>query len=386
MTAVSRDYFNPSFPDSASLRLAAKKRMPGFAFDYLEGGCIDERGLSHNRSVLQAVKLRSQLLKVFDKSDLSCELFGHTYDLPFGIAPVGLQGLMWPNAPEILAEAAANLNIPYVLSTVSSTSLERISEVSEGRAWFQLYNPTKSEIRQDLLKRIHAARIPVLMVTVDVPTFGYRVKDIKNGLSMPPKMTLSNILQMVSKPNWLYHTALSGKPQMQTLLPYMPKGMPVDQLAAFMNNTVMGRVDIEGLQPIRDQWQGPLIIKGLVSQDDVELAVKLGADAVILSNHGARQLDAGESPFENLAAIKQRFGQQLKIMVDSGIRSGSEVACAMAAGADFSFLGRTFVYGVGALGDKGGVHTINMLRKQFEQTMNQLRCANVGSLPDYLVQ
>ncbi|MFT6897749.1 MAG: isopentenyl diphosphate isomerase/L-lactate dehydrogenase-like FMN-dependent dehydrogenase [Paraglaciecola sp.] len=386
MNKASSDYFNPRFPDSNTLRTAAQKRMPGFAFDYLEGGCIDEVGLLRNRQHIEQVQLRSELLKPFDKSDLSCELFGHRYDLPFGIAPVGLQGLMWPKAPEILARAAAELNIPYVLSTVSSSSLERIAEVSEGNAWFQLYNPTDSTIREDLLKRIHAAQIPVLVVTVDVPTFGYRVNDIRNGLSMPPKMSMTNIMQMLSRPNWLYHTALAGEPQMQTLKPYMPANMPVDQLAAFMNNTVMGKVDMESLKPIRDSWKGPLVIKGLVNEVDVRHAISLGADAVVLSNHGARQLDAGESPLQTMAQIVDKYGHQIRIFMDSGLRSGSHVACALAKGADFTFLGRTFVYGVGALGDKGGIHTINMLKKQLQQTMEQLRCKDVGALAQCLVK
>ncbi|GAC16896.1 alpha-hydroxy acid oxidase [Aliiglaciecola lipolytica] len=383
---MNKSFFDPRYPDSNFLRKRASQRMPGFAFDYLEGGCIDEVGLRRNQNAIEQVQLRSELLKVFDKSDLTTELFGHKYDLPFGIAPVGLQGLMWPKAPEILAKAAADLNIPYILSTVSSSSLEKVSEVSEGRAWFQLYNPTVDHIREDLMKRIHAARVPVLVVTVDVPTFGYRIKDIRNGLSMPPKMNLRNIIQMIKRPAWLFATALAGEPQMQTLKPYMPKNMPVDQLAEFMNSTVMGRVDIEGLKPIRDQWQGPLVVKGLVSEADVQLAIELGADAVVLSNHGARQLDAGESPVQTIEQIAAKYGDKIKIFMDSGIRSGSHIACALAKGADFTFLGRSFVYGVGALGEKGGYHTINMLKKQLEQTMNQLRCASVKDLPDYLVR
>ena len=192
---MNKNFFNPRFPDSNYLRQGAKKRMPQFAFDYLEGGCIDEVSLKNNRVDIEKVKLRSDLLKPFDKSDLSTELFGHTYDLPFGIAPVGLQGLMWPKAPEILAKASAEHNIPYILSTVSSSSLERVAEVSDGKAWFQLYNPSVADVRKDLMKRINAVQVPVLVVTVDVPTFGYRIKDIRNGLSMPPKMSLRNIFQ-----------------------------------------------------------------------------------------------------------------------------------------------------------------------------------------------
>ncbi|MFY8284527.1 alpha-hydroxy acid oxidase [Pseudoalteromonas sp. SSMSWG5] len=380
------NYFNHKYPDISDLKKKAKQRIPRFAFDYLEGGCMDERSVQRNRDEINAVQLRSTLLKPFSGSDQSVELFGHTYSAPFGIAPVGLQGLMWPKAPEILAKAAAEKNIPYVLSTVSSSSLERIAEVSEGHAWFQLYNPTDESIRKDLLSRIKAAHYPVLVVTVDVPTFGYRPRDIRNGLAMPPKMTLSNIMQMLSRPRWFYETALAGKPEMQTLKPYMPKDMPTDELAAFMNKTVMGRVDIEGLKPIRDMWQGPLVIKGLISEQDVKSAIELGADAVVISNHGGRQLDAGESPVKPLQTIASKYSKDIKIFMDSGLRSGTNIVSALASGADFTFLGRPFVYGVGALGDKGGIHTINALMMQVTQIMNQLGCEKVTDLPSFLVK
>ncbi|WP_163934086.1 alpha-hydroxy acid oxidase [Paraferrimonas sp. SM1919] len=381
-----KDYFNNKYPEISDLKVAAKKRMPKFAYDYLIGGCMEDISLKRNRQAIESVQLRSQLLKPFDGTDLSVELFGHKYAAPFGIAPVGLQGLMWPKAPEILAKTAKEMNIPYVLSTVSSASLETIAEISEGHAWFQLYNPTDASIRKDLLNRIKAAGYKVLVVTVDVPTFGYRPRDIKNGLAMPPKMNLTNIAQMLANPTWLYETALAGKPEMQTLKPYMPKNMPTDELAAFMNKTVMGRVDIEGLKPLRDTWDGPLIVKGLINELDVKAAIELGADAVVMSNHGGRQLDAGEAPVKPLQQVSQKYGDQIKIMMDSGLRSGTNIAGALASGADFTFLGRPFVYGVGALGNKGGYHTINALSLQLTQIMTQLGCPNVASLKEYLVR
>jgi L-lactate dehydrogenase (cytochrome) len=381
-----KDFFDPRYPDISDLRAKAQKRIPKFAFDYLEGGCMQEISVARNRTDVESVQLRSQLLKPFDKSSLEVELFGHKYSAPFGIAPIGLQGLMWPKAPEILAKSAADKNIPYVLSTVSSACLESIAEISQGKAWYQLYNPTDKTIREDLLKRIKQAGYPVLMVTVDVPTFGFRPRDIKNGLAMPPKMTLKNILQMITSPSWLWETALAGQPEMQTLKPYMPKDMPMDQLAKFMNKTVMGRVDVEGLKPIRDMWQGPLVIKGLINSQDVKLAIELGADGVVVSNHGGRQLDAGESPIKPLQRIAKMYRSDIKIFMDSGLRSGTNIAGALASGADFTFLGRPFVYGVGALGKKGGYHTINTLMTQLTQIMNQLGCANVADLADYLVE
>ena len=380
-----KDYFNTKFPTIDDLQQKAKSRMPKFAFDYLVGGCMEEKALLKNRSAIEDIQLRSEFLKPFSGSNLEVELFGQTYSAPFGIAPVGLQGLMWPKAPELLARAASDLNVPYILSTVSSSSLERIAEVSEGKAWFQLYNPTDDDIRADLLKRIKAANYSVLVVTVDVPTFGYRPRDIKNGLSMPPKMTLKNIWQMATSPTWLWQTALAGKPEMETLKPYMPKNMPVDQLAEFMNKTVMGRVDLEGLKPIRDFWQGPLVIKGLVNENDVAKAVELGADGVVISNHGGRQLDAGEAPVLPLRNIAPKFGSKIKVMMDSGLRSGTNIASALACGADFTFMGRPFVYSVGALGEAGGYHLISALKLQLTQIMNQLGCTTVSDLPKFLV-
>ena len=381
-----KDYFDARYPDVSDLKARAKQRMPKFAFDYLVGGCMEEISVARNRQDVEAVQLRSELLKPFDGSNLETEIFGHKYSAPFGIAPVGLQGLMWPKAPEILAKSAKEKNVPYILSTVSSASLESIAEISEGHAWYQLYNPTDDGIRNDLLNRIKAAQYKVLVVTVDVPTFGYRPRDIKNGLAMPPKMTLKNIWQMVTSPAWFVETALAGKPEMQTLKPYMPKNMPTDELAAFMNKTVMGRVDIEGLKPIRDFWQGPLVIKGLINEADVAKAVELGADGVIMSNHGGRQLDAGESPIKPLQNVSEKYKGKIKIMMDSGLRSGTNIAGALASGADFTFLGRPFVYGVGALGNKGGYHVINSLTLQLTQIMNQLGCSRIEDLPNFLVK
>lgn len=346
---------------------------------------MEEVGLQRNRADIEAIQLRPELLKPFADSDLSVELFGHRYAAPFGIAPIGLQGLMWPNSAEILARAAAENNIPYLLSTVSSSSLERIAEVSEGKAWYQFYNPKDDGIRADLLNRVAAAQYPVLVVTADVPTFGYRCRDIRNGLSMPPKMSLRNILQMLSCPRWLLGTAMAGKPQMATLSRYMDKNMPTDELETFMSKTVMGRVDIESLKPIRDSWKGPLVIKGLINEKDVAAAVALGADGVVISNHGARQLDIGESPVAPLQRMSQLYGGKIKIFMDSGLRSGSNIAAALACGADFTFLGRTFMYGVGALGERGGIHTINSLTLQLKQIMDQLGCAKVSQLRDFLL-
>lgn len=359
--------------------------MPRFVFDYLVGGCNRERGVVENRTALADVRLTQRQLRPAVVPSLECTILGHTYSAPFGIAPIGLQGLMWPNAPEILARAAVDHNVPFVLSTVSSSSLERIAEVSDGNAWFQLYNPTDETIRTDLFERLGAARYQVLVVTVDVPTFGFRPRDIRNGLAMPPNLTVQTVWQMAARPRWLLATAVAGKPEMKTLRPYLSKkNVSGSELAEFMNKTVMGPVDADSLKAIRDRWPGRLVIKGILHEDDAEDAARLGADAIVVSNHGARQCDVGESPLSVLKRLQGRFKDRMEIYMDSGLRSGPDVACALASGAQFTFLGRAFVYGVAALGGRGGIHVINSLKMQLTQVMGQLRCSSPEELSNCL--
>jgi L-lactate dehydrogenase (cytochrome) len=203
--------YNTKYPAVDDLRERARQRIPRFAFEYLDGGCNEDVNLHKNITELREVELKPYYLNAYGGADLRTELFGHVYDAPFGIAPVGLQGLMWPGSPEILARAAREHNIPFVLSTVTTASIERIAEITEGKFWFQLYHPADPAMRDDLLRRAEAAGCEVLCVLCDVPSFGYRPRDIRNGLAMPPRMTLANILQILSKPNWAIRTLLHGQ-------------------------------------------------------------------------------------------------------------------------------------------------------------------------------
>lgn len=377
--------YNPDYPSVQDLKAKAKMRIPKFAFDYLEGGCNEDINLARNKSDLHEVQLMPQYLKKFTGHDMSVNLFGHQYDAPFGIAPIGLQGLIWPNSPEILAKAALKNNIPYILSTVSTSSIERIAELSEGRAWFQLYHPTKNELRDDIIKRLQSVQCPVLVVLVDVPSFGFRPRDIRNGLAMPPKMSIKNILQVMGKPLWGIETLKAGIPGFATLEPYMPKGLNMSKLGQFMNQTFTGRIDVDKIKPIRDMWKGALVLKGIVNEEDAKKAIELGVDGIIVSNHGGRQIDAGESTIKPLKNLADKYGHQLKVMIDSGLRSGPDIARCLASGACFTFMGRPFMYGVGALGKKGGDHTIGILKTQLTQVMEQLGCERIEDFPDHLI-
>jgi len=326
-----------------------------------------------------------QYLSKHTNSSMKTELFGHTYDAPFGISPVGLQGLMWPNAPEILAKASLRHNLPFILSTVTTMSIEKASELTEGRAWFQLYHPAEDSLRDDIIKRAEAADAPVLVLLCDVPTFGFRPRDIRNGLAMPPNMSLSNIMQIMSRPEWALRTLINGQPSFETLKPYMPKGLDLKQLGLFMNKTFSGRLNEEKIAPIRDMWKGKIVLKGVACEEDTKKAIKLGLDGVIVSNHGGRQLDAGQASIVPLKSIAEKYGDQIKVMMDSGIRTGPDIARSLASGADFTFLGRTFMYAVAALGNAGGDHAIGLLKTQLQQVMEQVCCENIEDLPARIV-
>jgi L-lactate dehydrogenase (cytochrome) len=372
--------YNSSYPAIEDLRKKAKRRIPKFAFEYLDGGCNEDVNLEKNTRELREVELRPYYTKPFSGVSLETKLFGHTYSAPFGIAPVGLQGLIWPQSPQLLAKAAAEANIPFILSTVTTASIEEIANITQGKSWYQLYHPADPEITESILKRLEATGIDVLVLLCDVPSFGFRPKDIRNGLAMPPKMTIRNMLQILTRPNWAVRTLWHGTPNFATMKPYMPKGMSMRQLGLYMNRTFSGRLNEERIARLRDRWKGKLVLKGVATVEDANTAYHYGLDGIIVSNHGGRQLDAGESSIHSLAPIIDHLQGKLSIMLDSGLRSGPDVARALASGADFTFLGRSFMYGVAALGTKGGAHTIGLLQTQLKQVMEQVNCENPSLL------
>jgi L-lactate dehydrogenase (cytochrome) len=383
---MKSNYYNPSYPAISDLRSKAKMRIPKFAFEYLDGGCNEDVNLIKNTTNIRKVELQPVYVNDVQQHSLQTTLFGRTYDAPFGIAPVGLQGLMWPNAPQILAKAAYENNIPFILSTVTTASIETIAEITQGKAWYQLYHPADDTLRDDILQRLEKSGYDVLVVLADVPSFGYRPRDIRNGLALPPKMSLANIVQIMLHPEWALKTLYYGQPAFKTMQPYMPKGLNLKQLGAYMNQTFNGKLTVDKLKTIRDKWKGKIVLKGVASIADAETAVQLGLDGIIISNHGGRQLDAAESSIHSLQKIIPQYKDKITVMMDSGIQSGVDVARTLATGADFAFLGRTFMYSVAALGSKGGVHAINILKTQLQQILQQVNCASPKELSSTLIK
>jgi len=360
--------------------------MPGFANDYLEGGCFSEVILHRNTAEIREIQLRPYYLRDYAGSELKTSLFGKTYDAPFGISPIGLQGLMWPRATEILAKAAFEQNIPFTLSTVATASIETVAELTEGNFWFQLYHPSEDHLRDKILDRAEAAGCKTLIILADTPTLGYRPKEIRNGLSIPPQMSLRNVLQMTTHPTWSFSQLAAGIPEFKTMKPYMPKGLNMKHLGLFMNKTFSGRLTTDKIKAIRDRWKGNLVIKGVVNEEDAAKVVELGLDGIIASNHGGRQLDAGQSTIKPMTELAKTYGDKITMMIDSGLRSGSDVACAMASGAKFTFMGRSFMYGVCALGKQGGLHTITLMKRQLQQVMEQIGCERVTDFTNHLIE
>lgn len=379
------DHFDSRFPSVEALRERARRRMPGFAFDYLDNGCFSNVNLERNTADIREIQLKPYYLRDYPGASQETELFGQTWSSPFGIAPIGLQGLMWPKACEFLAQAAQAHNVPFILSTVGTASIETISEITEGKFWFQLYHPAEDDLRDKLLERAEAAGCEVLVILADTPTFAYRPKEIRNGLSIPPQMNARNVFQMMTHPTWSFSQLAAGAPEFKTMKPYIPEGLSMKHLGLFMNKTFSGRLSEERIKPLREKWKGKLVVKGIVNSEDAERALKLGVDGMIVSNHGGRQLDPGQSTIRPLAELVKEFKGKTTLMMDSGIRTGPDIAATLATGADFTFLGRTPMYGVCALGEFGGHHTLTMLKRQLQQVMEQVACERVEDFPNHLI-
>jgi len=373
------------FASIVDLEVAAKRRLPKFAFDYLQGGIGNEAGLARNRATLDAICLRPRHIVEGYEPELKTKLLGQAYAAPFGIAPLGLSGLIWPDAATLLARSACKANIPFVLSTVATTSLEDIAKIASQNAWFQLYVPNDETINASLINRAKAAGYQTLVVTVDVPVLGRRARDIRNGLAVPPKISLSTILQAAMAPAWTLQTLRHGMPDFENLKQYVPPDTDMRAAAGYVSALARGHVSAKRLQQVRDLWPGKLIVKGILNPLDAKTAKDIGCDAVIVSNHGARQLDAAPTPTQVLADIRKAVGKKFPLIADSGINSGLDIVRMMASGANFVLLGRSFAYGVAANGQRGAGHTVHILTSEMKNVLSQLGCPTPATLTDTLI-
>ncbi len=371
--------YDPQLPSVADMAAVARRRIPKFALQYLESGIGNEFCLQRNRQDLDNVILWPQYLRDVGEVDTGCELFGHRYDLAIGMSPVGLGNMMWPDAETSLSKAAQQSNIPYILSTMSTTELETIAAQAADVAWFQLYVPRDRDAMQDLIRRVDKAGFNALVVTVDLPIGAKRDKELKNGLNLPFRLTPKMLMQILQCPRWALATLISGTPRFVNIMPY-GASENIRHLGEFLTQFFMPGVTVERLREIRQLWQGPLIIKGPQRSQDIQTCRDIGADGVIISNHAGRQLDAAPSSVAALTTLPDNAQDDFTVMLDSGIRTGLDVVRARVLGAKAVFSGRSFLYSIAAAGQDGGRQVIEIFRDEITRTLQQLGCAEFQSL------
>jgi len=365
---------------------ATQKRIPKFAFDYLQGGVGVEACLAGNRSALDSIQLAPRyLLPRPIRPELNITLFGHKLPLPFAPAPLGLSGLIWPNAMEKIGRATTAKGIPLGLSTFATSSLEEIGAIAKDLLWFQLYCTADEHIENDLMRRAEDIGCRTLIVTVDIPTATRREKDIANGLSVPPKISLSNIAQIAARPRWAIETLRAGIPRFRSLIPYAPAGSSLAASALFLKDMAEGHVTVDKLKQIRDRWPHRLLVKGVLTSGDALRCQDMAVDGIIVSNHGGRQLDAAPIPAQVLPSIRQSVGPEMTLIADGGVSSGLDIARLIALGADFVLLGRAFAYAIAAGGERGVEHAIFILQEELKQSLVQIGCEKLSDLSTSIV-
>ncbi len=370
------------YPALSDLRHKAKRRIPHFVWEFLASGTGDERTLARNRAALDEVLFRPAILHGEFEPQLATRFLGQDYALPLGIAPVGMSGLIWPDAERLLAQAAKRQGIPYTLSTVASQTPEDLAPHIGDNAWFQLYPPRDKAIRQDILKRAQAAGFSTLVLTVDIPVASRRERQVRSGLTTPPRLTPRILSQVAMRPRWALGMARMGMPRMRLIDDYADKvtGLSTNAHAGYQLRTAP---DWDYLQWLRDHWQGPLIVKGVMRAEDATRLETAGVDAIWVSNHAGRQFDAAPAPIEVLADI--RAATSLPLIMDSGVETGLDILRALSQGADLVMMGRGFHYALAALGAAGPDHLIDLLTKDMAANMGQIGAAGFNDLKGALV-
>ena len=334
----------------AEARIRARKRLPRMMFDFVDGASGDESLSRLNSTALDAIRLMPRVLRDVAERDLSTQIMGQQMGLPFGIAPMGMCALSWPDADRHLARAAASRRMPLCVSTAASSPLETIIEAAGGYAWFQLYADQSGEFVDELVQRAEASGYRVLILTVDVPIPSVRARDLRNGFTFPLHWGPRQIWDFASHPHWslasLIHGLGAGMPRPMN---YATSSKDIK----FVRNASRGRATWEFLQRLRDRWPAKLVVKGVQCPEDAARIVALGADAIYVSNHGGRQLNSAPTSIESLSVIRQAVGNAMPLIYDGGIRNGEHVIKALASGADFAMVGRSALYGLGAGGARG---------------------------------
>lgn len=374
-----------SHPSIEDLRLRTQKRIPKFAFEYLDSATGRELGAKVNRDALDAIGFMPSVLCGRTKAELQATVLGQTYDLPFGIAPIGMSGLMWAGAERILAKSAVSHNIPFSLSSVAVASPEDVAPHIGKNGWFQHYPVKSAELRRKMLPRIKAAGFHTLIITVDVPEESRRERQRRANLTVPPKADVRTLMEMAARPAWCLAQLREGvMPRMRFFDDYVPqRGRESFTHAGAL---IRGIPDWKYLEELRKEWDGHLVVKGVLRPEDAKRMIEIGADCIWVSNHGGRQFEAGPPVIDQMPKIREAVGNDVPLIYDSGVAWGLDIMRALAKGADFVMVGRAFQYAVAAFGAKGVDHLVHILKADITANMSQLGVEQLRSLSQYLLE
>jgi (S)-mandelate dehydrogenase len=370
------------------IRVLARKRLPRIAFDFIDGGVDGEAALERNRVAFDRYRLLPRYLIDVENRSQAVNLFGQDYASPFGISPMGIAGFFRPGADLMLARAAARFDVPYIMSSASCDSIEAAMAEAPKTTWFQIYGTRDPAITLDLVRRAKALGVRVLLMTVDTPVMGKRERNIRNGFRRPMKMTPSVILQGLSRPGWTYrYLTQGGIPTMENWRPYAPAGASAGAIADLYGEQTPAPAQTWSIfEQVRKAWDGPLVVKGVMHPADALKCAELGANGVMVSNHGGRQLDSAPGSIDMLPAIADAVGGRMEVLIDSGFRRGSDVGKALCLGAKAAFFGRPAMFGVAAGGETGAGEVINIMRQEISLLMGQLGWTDLGKAgPDSLI-
>ncbi len=360
-------------------RELSQKRLPKLVFDFIDGASGDEKLAEINSRALDQIRLEPKVLRNVENRSLKKKVLGYEFDFPFGFAPMGMTNLSWPGADSMLAAESARNNIPTCVSMASTTTLEKMYELSEGHSWMQLYIFQDENFVMELLNRAKNTGYEVAILTVDVPVLSRRTRDDKNGFSYPFKIGPKQFFDFASHPTWSLSTLLSGIPKpMNYVTSKSGDGI-------FKRKESRGSTDWDTLKRVRDKWKGKLIIKGVMSPDDAIQIKEAGADAIQVSNHGGRQLDSATAAINMLPLIRKSVGNDFPLIFDSGIRSGSDIVRALAFGADYAMIGRPVMYAMGADGRKGLRRIVEIIKEEASTTLGLVGLNDINDVTSNIV-
>jgi (S)-mandelate dehydrogenase len=363
------------------MRGLARSALPRIAFDFIDGGIMDEEGLAENRAAFRRHRLVPRYLVDVSRREQTVEIFGHRYASPIGISPMGIAGFFRPNADLMLARAAAEANIPYIMSSASCDSIESAMAAAPETTWFQIYGAKDPAIVEDLVRRATALKVKVLALTIDTPVIGGRERNIRNGFTRPLKLTPGIILQGLMRPRWtLDFLRTGGVPMMENWKPYSEKKDANSVADLYGSQTPAPAQTWEVLHLVRRLWKGPLLVKGVLHPEDALICARAGADGIIVSNHGGRQLDKAPAPLDVLGDIRAAVGDGMELIVDGGIRRGSDVVVALCLGARMCTFGRPAMFSVAGAGQAGATKLLKLMRNEIDMILAQIGCTSLGDL------